>query len=51
MNHSILSKQTPKNTIGIITPHRTIIQNILNYSKTMQVKKTIKADILFFMNN
>jgi hypothetical protein len=51
MNECISSKQTTKSVRNTTTPSKRVIQNILNYSKAMQVKKTANYGIIFFMNN
>ena len=52
MHDFTLSKKTSDNINLIQTrPSKRRIQNILDYSKTMQVKSTKHSGILFFMNN
>ena len=50
MNDSLLFKYIPKN-LPQARPSRKTIQNILDYSKAMQIKKTADGKVLFFMNN
>jgi hypothetical protein len=50
MNNFISSKTTTdvRNTS---LPSKRVIQNILNYSKTMQIKKIANYGVLVFVNN
>jgi hypothetical protein len=51
MNDFIFYRRTKKNVRNTMTPSKHIIQNILSYSKAMQVKKIANYGTLFFMNN
>ncbi|MDR1878139.1 MAG: hypothetical protein LBQ64_01070 [Bacteroidales bacterium] len=51
MNDFTLFTKTSEDILYIVTPRKQIIQNILDYSKIMQVRKTKKGKTLFFMNN
>jgi len=51
MNDFIFSKQQTKNIFKDLAPNKRVIQNILNYSKAMQVKKTSSYGLLVFFNN
>ena len=52
MDNSILSKKTQDKTNSTSAkPSKRTIQNILNYSKTIQVQPTKRSGVLFFMNN
>ncbi|MDR1180931.1 MAG: hypothetical protein LBL13_03000 [Bacteroidales bacterium] len=51
MNDFTFSKTREKKVRNVLTPSKQAIQNILNYSKTMQVKKIANYGSLFFMNN
>ena len=50
MNHFTSFKQTLKNSQNTAPSKRTV-QNILDYSKTVQIKKTNNCRVFFFMNN
>jgi hypothetical protein len=50
MTNCITSKPH-KGNIKYIAPRKKIIENILNYSRALQVKKLHQAGILFFINN
>jgi len=51
MDNSIFYKQTVRNLFRELVPNRRVIENILNYSKAMQVKKTSAFGLLVFFNN
>ena len=52
MNNYTYFKQTPRNLYNTPIPSKRVIENILNYSKTMQAKRnTGYRRVLFFMNN
>ena len=44
-------KQSTKKLFKELLPSKIAIQNILNYSKAMQVKKTVSFGLLVFINN
>jgi len=51
MENFIFYKQPTKNVLKDFAPRKTVIQNILNYSKTMQVQKTTSLGLLVYFNN
>ena len=44
-------KQQTKYLFNDFVPSKRVIQNILNYSKSMQVKKTVALGLVIFFNN
>jgi hypothetical protein len=44
-------KQPTRNIFKDMLPSQRAIQNILNYSKALQVKKTASLGLLVFFNN
>ena len=51
MNDFTFLKQASKHTHPTPAPSKQAIQNILNYSKAVQVKKISNFRVFFFMNN
>ena len=41
----------PKNIFRDLLPSRRVIENILNYSRAMQVRRTNSLGLLVFFNN
>jgi len=51
MENFTFYKQPTKNLFKDLVPSKRVIQNILNYSKAMQVKKTPSLGLLIYFNN
>jgi len=51
MNDFIFYKQPTRNTFEELVPSRRVIENILNYSRSMQVQNTPDLGLLVFFNN
>jgi hypothetical protein len=51
MSNFTFLKQASKNSYATPTPSKQAVQNILNYSKAVQVKKISDFRVFFFMNN
>jgi len=51
MNDFISSKPAAKSIFKDLVPSKRVIENILNYSKALQVKKTASYGLLVFFNN
>jgi len=51
MENFTFYKQPTKNIFNDLLPSKRVIQNILNYSKALQVKRTAAFGLLVFINN
>jgi len=51
MNDFTFFKQASKNIRNASAPSKRTVQTILDYSKTVQVKKMSNRKVLFFINN
>ena len=51
MENFTFYKQPARNIFKDFVPSQRVIQNILNYSKAMQVKRTASLGLLIYFNN
>jgi hypothetical protein len=51
MENFTFYKQSERNQYSDLVPSKRVIENILNYSRAMQVKKMSPLGLLVFFNN